>query len=165
MNCLESLLITVLILIGESLSQLRGCDYYQALEPEFNYTIASPKYSENTFRPNDCRWAVEAPPGYKILLSCNEVRLSSFFCSSDRISVSNTGRTDLRNAKQHCGSSAFSETSLSTRMTIALKTGKFSRDGKFKCSLKAVVNGCSCGQFNRGRIGEFNVTVHMLFNF
>lgn len=155
MNILETLLIACLILIGKVFPQMNGCDYYQALQPDVNYTITSPNYSQNYLRGSDCRWAAEAPPGYKILLSCNEVRLpQSFFCSGDRILVSVIGRTDLRGSTPHCGSTSFSETSASTKMTIALKTGLFSRGGKFKCSLKAVSSGCSCGLVNRGRIGQ-----------
>lgn len=158
MNFLASSLITILILIGKVFPQSNGCDYYQALKPDVTYTITSPKYSLNYLRGSDCRWAAEAPPGYRILLSCSEVRLpTSFFCSGDRILVSNAGRADLRDATRHCGSSSFSETSASNRMTIALKTGTFSRGGKFKCLLKTVGSSCSCGQVNRGRIGEFSV--------
>lgn len=154
MNSLQSSLITVLILIGKVFPQLNGCDYYQALQINSVYTIKSPNYSQNYLRGSDCRWAAEAPPGYKILLNCNEMQLPAPFFCSDKILVSNTGRTDLRDARRHCGSTLFSETSTSTRMTIALKTGPFSRGGKFKCSLKAVKNNCNCGQVNRGRIGE-----------
>lgn len=141
--------------IEQSATVTKGCDYYQALKPGVIYSIASPRYSHNYMRGADCRWAASAPPGYKIELTCNDFRLpNSMSCRGDRVLVSATGRTDLRDGKRHCGSSKLSATSVSTKMTVGLKAGAFSMGGKFKCSMKTVGNSCSCGQLNRGKIGE-----------
>lgn len=154
----SSLIIIIFLIIGcvsKAQQQSKRCDYFQALKPNGVYSIASPGFSRNYLRGTDCRWAAEAPPGYKILLLCHEVRLpNSLRCKNDRIIVSNTGRSDLRDGKTRCGSASFSETSTSTKMTIALKTGAFTKGGRFKCSLKTVANSCNCGLANRGRIGE-----------
>jgi hypothetical protein len=145
----------IISLVGKLSSQSNKCDYYQALKPSVIYTISSTRYPQNYVRGTDCRWAAEAPPGYKVSLTCNEVKLpATFFCNGDRILVSLVGRADLRDGRKHCGGVAFMETSSSTRMTIALKTGQLTRGGRFKCALKAVANSCSCGQLNSGRIGE-----------
>jgi hypothetical protein len=157
MNSLETLSIIVLSLIGKVSAQSKACDFYQELKPGKIYTIASPRYPQNYLRGTDCRWAAEAPPGYKISLGCNEVRLPLVLrCNDrvDRILVSPSGRVNLSDARRHCGGVSFSETSLSTRMLVALKSGPFISGKRFKCSLKAVADNCSCGQLNRGRIGE-----------
>lgn len=154
MNFLKTLSVFVFLLI----EKVKTCDFYQALKPDVIYTIVSPNYARNYFRGTDCRWAAEAPPGFKVLLNCNEVRLPLVFLCGDRIDrilVSNSGRVNLADARRHCGGVAFTETSTSTKMVIALKTTPTSRGGRFKCSLKAVPNSCRCGQLNRGRIGAF----------
>jgi hypothetical protein len=157
MNLQETLLIIVIsTFIGKVFTQfeLEHCDFYQSLELNVTYSIASPNFSENYLRGTDCRWAAEAPPGHKIFLNCRQVNLPrTFACNGDRILVSNTGRVDLRDGRKYCGGVEFAETSRSTRIIIALKSGLRSRGGKFKCSLKTVANSCSCGQLNRGRIG------------
>lgn len=153
MNFRKISLIAVFILIESVYLQYRGCDYFQAVKLETNYLISSPRYSQN-FLGNECRWAAEAPPGNEISVNCTEVRLQpTLSCYGDRILVSKSGRTDLRDARRYCGGASFSESSTSTKITIALKTGSFSQGGKFKCSLKAVASRCICGQVNRGRIG------------
>lgn len=164
MNFLEILLI-ITLLVAKISSQSKSCDYYQAVKPGIIYSIMSPNFSQNYQLGTDCRWAAEAPAGHQVSLSCNQVKLpTTFACFGDRILVSNTGRADLRDGKKHCGASSFSETSVSTRMTLALKTGRFSWGGSFKCSLKTVTNSCSCGLINRGRIGTSQAR-HLYINF
>lgn len=157
MNFLETLSIIVFLLIGKVSTQSNGCDFYQELELDIIYTISSPRFPQRYLRGTDCRWAAEAPAGYKISLDCYEVRLPPVFqCTDkvDRILVSSVGNANLTDGKRYCGGVPFTETSSSTRMVFALKTGPFIRGGRFKCSLKAVRASCSCGQLNRGRIGE-----------
>lgn len=159
MNCLKTLSIIVLSLIGKVSAQSKACDFYQALKPGVIYTIASPRFPQNYLRGTDCRWAAEAPSGYKVSLKCNEVRLPLVFpCNDrvDRILVSPYGKVNLADARRHCGGVSFTETSFGTRMLVALKSGPFISGQRFKCSLKAVANSCSCGQLNRGRIGELS---------
>jgi hypothetical protein len=158
----ETLLIIALQLIGKVgkvSTQSNGCDFYQALKPGDIYDIASPRYSRNYLRGTECRWAAEAPPGYKISLECLDVRLPpSFLCNdrADRILVSRTGKVNLVDGRRHCGGVSFSEMSSSNRMVMVLKTSPLTRGGRFKCSLKAVTttNNCNCGTLNRGKIGE-----------
>jgi CUB domain len=156
---LETLSIIMFLLIGKVSTALEACDYYQELKPGVVYTIASPKYPKKIVRGADCRWAAETEPGYKISLDCFEVRLPPVYRCGDRVErilVSTSGKANLSDAKRRCGSVSFTEISASTRMTIALKTGPSSyKGGRFKCSLRAVTSNCSCGQLNRGRIGEF----------
>lgn len=155
MNFNKSSLIAVLLLIGKVFPENKNCDYYQRLTVGATYFIASPGYSRNYKRGAECRWAAEAPPGYKISFNCNDVKLpSELSCRSDKIMVSRTGRANLGDGKVHCGEASFTETSASTRMVVALKTGKLSKGGKFRCSFRAVASTCSCGQLNRGKIGE-----------
>lgn len=150
------IIIIVIFIVGKASSQSKHCDYFEALKVGKTYVIASPGYSGNYKGGTDCRWAAEAPPGYKISLNCNDVKLSSpLLRCGDQISVSKTGRPDLRDGKSHCRSGAFSETSSSTRITISLKTRALSRGGRFKCSMKAIVNSCNCGQLNKGKIGRY----------
>lgn len=147
-------LIIALKLIEEVSLQYEGCDYFEELKPDTTYFISSPRNSENLLWGDDCRWAAEASFGNKILLNCNEVRIQpSISCYGDSILVSMSGRTDLSDAKRYCGMTSFSETSTSTKITIALKTRSVSIGVRFKCSLQAVASNCSCGQVNRGRIG------------
>lgn len=153
MKILGTRLIIIFTLIEKVFGQYRGCDYYQPLKPGVVYSIAPPKFPTLY---TDCRWAAEAPAGYKVQLSCSQVRLpSSLLCNGDRLLVSRTGRADLRDAHKHCGAASFAETSSSTRMTMALRTRSVPSKGSFKCSLKALENNCSCGQLNSGRIGKF----------
>lgn len=141
-------LIVMNILIGQILAKLDGCDYFQPLQSGDEYLFTWPR-----FYVSDCRWAAEAPPGYKVHVACREVYFPfSFYCKRDRILVSTTGRGDLLDGIKHCA--PFSETSTSTKLTMAVKTGSLAVEGDFKCSLKAVANSCSCGHLNRGRIGE-----------
>lgn len=141
----EFVLIVLTVAVGV---ELKGCDYFQMLKPQKLYAIASHRKSQNS----NCRWTAEAPPGYKIFLACNEVKLSpSLLCREEKILVSVNGQEDLRKRKAHCGSSPFVETTLGTKISIALQ----SKSGKLKCSLKAIPGSCVCGQLNRGRIGEY----------
>lgn len=159
MKSFASRLIVALVLIGKVSAQSKDCDFFQALKPDTVYTIASPKYSQNYAYGTDCRWAVEAPPGYKVSLSCDNVALpSTFLCLGDRLLVSRSGRTDVRDGKSYCGAAPFTETSTSYRMTIALKTWFLSQGGRFKCSMRAIVASCACGQLNRGKIGMKSAT-------
>lgn len=158
MNFPQTLPIITLLLIGKVSTQSKACDFYQPLKPDVVYTIASPRFPQNYLRGTDCRWAAEAPTGYKVSLSCAEVRLPLvFLCNdrSDRILVSLSGKVNLSDARRRCGEVSFTETSSSNRMIIALKTVQRTRGGRFKCSLKAVsnTNSCNCGLLNRGRIG------------
>lgn len=155
MNFNKSSLIAFLLLIGKVSVQYKSCDYYQRLTVGATYFIASPGYSRNYNRGAECRWAAESPPGYHVALNCNDVKLPLVLsCRSDRILVSRSGRASLSDGKAHCGVASFTENSVSTRMVVALKSGALSRGGKFKCSFRAVANTCSCGQLNRGKIGE-----------
>lgn len=146
----QELAFMVLLLVGSADSQYKGCDYFQAMKPGKLYSIATKKIG----RSSNCRWSAEAPPGYRISLVCHEVNLpSTLLCRGDEIMVSISGRADLRGGKRHCGNASFIETTISRKITVALK----SRSGELKCSLKAIANvsnSCTCGQQNRGRIGE-----------
>ena len=148
-------LVTFIILLHKAASQFNGCDYFQPLKLGASYIIASPKYPNKYERGTNCRWAAEAPTGYKIALECNDVSLpTSVFCAGDKILVSRTGRTDFQDGIKYCGTGKFSENSSSTRMTIALRAGLFGMfNGRFMCTLKIVSSNCNCGQLNRGRIG------------
>lgn len=141
------------ILFSLASSQYKGCDYFQALRPGEIFVIAPPRYSQNFLFGNECRWAVKVPSGNKILLNCNH-EAKTFPCYGDSILVSKSGRADLSDANKYCGRVSFSESSTSTKITIAVKTEAFSTGSKLKCSLRAVADNCSCGQINRGRIGK-----------
>ena len=161
MNFIIVLICVTFTLIEIVWLQYAGCDYFQELNSEDVYLISSPN-SQIFLQSVECRWAAEAPPEHTLHLDCNEVRLQPTpSCYGDRILVSRSGRSDLRDAKRYCGGASFSETSTSTKITIALKIGLFSAGGKFKCSLKAVASNCSCGQTNKGRIGEFHLKCHI----
>lgn len=147
-------MVSMLILCCKTL-QYKNCDFFQSLKSNVTYSVSSPKYSKLYPGGISCRWAAEAPPAHNVLINCKEVKIpSSKSCSSDRISISTSGRADLRDASFHCGTSSFSRKSKSTRMTMGLRSSKFSKGGKFKCSLSAVEDGsCSCGQMNIAKIG------------
>ncbi len=136
-----------------SLDQFFDCDFSQLLSTSSIYEIISPAYPGNYLKGTQCRWEAEAPQGFKISLSCSQVELSpSIACFGDKISVSTTGRLDLANSKHFCN--PFQIESASNRMTMALKAGRFSRGGRFRCKIKAVKNNCVCGKRNRGKIGK-----------
>lgn len=157
------LFILSVIFIGNVFAQFNGCDFYKELKPEKVYTITSPLYPQKYRRETSCRWAVEAPAGYKISLDCYEVTLAfSFFCYGDRILASKTGRTDVRDSNRNCD--PFKVTSVSNRMTIALKTQAFSYGGRFKCALHLIVDTCSCGQYNKARIGRTFINKTFTYN-
>lgn len=138
-----------------SLEDFGNCDFFQRLTATSQFTIVSTGYPQNYLSNTKCRWAAEAPMGYKVSLNCYDVRLpSSLSCANDLLSVSPSGRADLSDGKRFCGNSPFQVYSTSYRMTIAHKVGPFSKGGKFRCDIKAVKNYCSCGVRNRGRIGE-----------
>lgn len=140
-----------------SFDEFGDCDFFQKLTTTSQFTITSPGYPESYTRGTQCRWAAEAPPGYKISLNCYEVQLSSTLsCLGDNLSVSQSGRVDLADAKRFCGSSPFEVESTGYPMTIALKVGGISKGGRFRCSVKAVKNNCECGTRNRGKIGKCN---------
>lgn len=144
------------LLIKFSSSLWEGCDFFQKLSSTSVFTIKSPGYPDNYARGTQCRWAAEAPPGFKIVLDCQEVQLPlSASCLGDNLSVSPMGRGDLSDAKRHCGSAPFQIESTSYRMTIALSAGNLSRGGKFRCSVRSVKNNCGCGTRNKGRIGNY----------
>jgi CUB domain len=152
----EVQLIIFVALIGPASLQFGSCDYSQTLTNGTVYSIASTRYPQNYRRGDDCRWAVVAPPGYRATLSCDEVAVPvSFLCLGDSIFVSRTGRTDVRDGRRYCGNSSFYEKSDSTRMTIIFRPGLLTRGGRFKCTMRAVEDTCSCGQLNRGKIGKF----------
>lgn len=154
MKHFRSLFIFSLLLIENAFSQFNGCDYYKKLKPDTTYTIRSPRYPKSYRREANCRWAVEAPAGFKISLDCYEVTFNfPFFCYGDTILASRTGRTDVRDSNRNCDT--FKATSTSTKMTVALKTQAPSFGGRFTCSLRLVIDGCNCGQHNQARIGSF----------
>lgn len=141
--------IFLIVLIAAVSAELKfkGCDVFQALSPGKHYTIKSPRVS----RSSDCRWAEKAPPSYRSSLACNEVKLPlTLLCRGERITLSLNDRADLRDGERHCINASFAETTVSTKITVAMK----SQSAKLKCSLKTVPNSCTCGQLNRGRIGE-----------
>lgn len=143
----QELVLIVLMTVGSAALQFKGCDFFLALKPGSHYTITSPQIS----RSSDCRWVAKAPPGYRISLACSEFKPpSTLICRGDKIIVSVNGRADLKDGKEHCGNASFVETTVGTKITVALK----SDSAKLKCSLKTVPNSCNCGQINRGRIGE-----------
>lgn len=146
-----------------ALDEYGNCDYFQKLSTTSQFTIQSPGYPLNYLSRTKCRWGAEAPPGFKISIKCNDVRIPiSFACVGDNLAISPTGRTDMADAKRYCGSSPFQLDSTNYRMTIALKAGALSNGSKFQCLIKAVKNNCSCGTRNRGRIGKmFN---YVIFN-
>lgn len=138
-----------------ALEEYGNCDFFQRVTATSQFTIVSTGYPQNYLSNTKCRWAAEAPPGYKISLNCNDVRIPfSLSCANDLLSVSTTGRADLGDGKRYCGNSPFQVYSTSYRITIAHKVGPFSKGGKFRCDIKAVKNDCTCGVRNRGRIGE-----------
>ncbi|KAG5674162.1 hypothetical protein PVAND_004146 [Polypedilum vanderplanki] len=142
-----------------NLNEYAKCDYYQELKPLSKFVISSPGFPRQYSRGVSCRWAAEAPAGYKLSLNCNNVQMPfSFACLSDQIQVSSTGHSDMADAKRFCGNTAFKVDSLSTRMTISLKTTQTSFGGKFRCSVKAIKNKCTCGLRNRGKIAGGNNT-------
>lgn len=152
---LELLIFALLIEFSSPLDQFGDCDFFQQLTSSSQFGFTSPGYPGNYAKGTQCRWAAEAPPGFKISLDCYEVQLpSSLSCSKDALSVSPMGRVDLGDAKRYCGSSPFQIESTSNRMTMALRAGNLSKGGKFHCSIKAVKNNCGCGKRNRGRIGN-----------
>lgn len=149
------LLIVALIVLIELIENVRleysGCDYFQPVELGKVYSIGLERNSQNSSKQISCRWAAEAPPGYKLSFDCLLPQTSGCF----KILVSRSGRTDLKDAKRYYRGASFGETSKSTKITVALKIGSFSEGENFKCLLKAVTNDCRCGQVNRRRIGLF----------
>lgn len=152
---LKILFLLILSDFSITLDQYGNCDFFQKLSTTSQFTITSPRYPGNFLRDTKCRWAAEAPPGFKISLNCFEFQLpSSSWCSLDNLSISQTGRVDLGDAKRFCGWSPFQVESTSYRMTIALNVGRFSKGGRFRCSIRALKNNCNCGVRNRGKIGK-----------
>lgn len=145
----------LLIEFSASLDQYGDCDFFQRITATSQLTISSPKYPGNYTKGTQCRWVAEAQPGYKISLNCDEVRLTSTLsCLGDNISVSTTEQVNLADAKSFC--KPFKIESTSYRMTIALRAGKNSKGGRFRCSIKTTKNNCVCGIKNRGKIGKCN---------
>lgn len=55
--------------------QFQGCDFYQDLFVGIQYQIFSPGYDANYPAGTSCRWAAEAPPGYKVELVCDDIAM------------------------------------------------------------------------------------------
>jgi hypothetical protein len=72
-------MILVLFFIGLvriSVAQdFKNCDYYQDLFIGAEYEVFSPGYDGNYQMGTNCRWAAEAPPGYKIELNCDDISM------------------------------------------------------------------------------------------
>jgi hypothetical protein len=149
-----------LVLARTNLREFEKCDYHQELRPASQHTIG---YVGGYSRGISCRWAAEAPAGYKITLDCNNVQMPpSFACLGDQIQVSTAGRADMSDAKRFCG--PFRAESLGTQMTVSLKSTPTSSGGKFRCLFSTVKSKCTCGSRNRGKIGnnhrDFNGCQH-----
>lgn len=145
------------------------CDSYQKLKPLEQFVISStvPGYLNGV----ECRWTVEAFPGYTLSLNCYDVRIPfSIACFNSQMLVSTTGRADLYDANRYCGNTPFQVESLSTRMTISLKRTPTSRDVNVRCIVRSIKTFCTCGSKNRGKIGKlklfiFYTRIKQLINF
>lgn len=148
---LKKILLLIIFLnfhLTKARDEFGTCDYFQKLTSSSQFTITSPGYPSNYTRNAKCRWTAEAPPGFKISLNCIEVQIP---CGSDNLSIIAVGSSD---PKRYCGKSPFQVDSTSYRVSIALQVGNFSSGGKFRCVIKSMLNNCSCGTRNRGRIGN-----------
>lgn len=67
--------------------------------------------------------------------------------------VSRRGRADLADSESYCGHFGPVETdSLSTRMTVSVKTGLLPMGSRFHCEISTIVDTCECGKRNAGKI-------------
>ena len=119
---LKITLILVVYLIHQSCCQL-NCNYYELMEVNRNYTIASPGYENNQGAPRNikCQWSMEAPPGYQVALDCDVVFLMPLIGCTNKLLISLNGRVDMEDADTYCGFGAIKTHSLSTRMKMKRK--------------------------------------------
>ncbi|CAG9805075.1 unnamed protein product [Chironomus riparius] len=161
---MQNFLVLVLILSFWSVEcqNFDSCDYYQFLEPGRVYQVGSLGFRYGRPSPinTNCRYAAEAPYGYKITASCRLAYLLPVPKCENFLKISPSGRTDLADGKTYCGwLGVISAASQSNRMTIQYLTGNRPMGSRFLCSMHLVPDNCECGKRNVGRIVGGNETL------
>ena len=149
-----------IFLIHSSVCQL-ACNYYESMVIDRNYTILSPGYNKMHGAPmnTNCKWALEAPPGYKVNLHCNVVFPKLLIGCHNKLLISLNGRVDMKDADTYCGFGEIKTHSLSTRMLIEFQTAILPMGSRFHCIASAILNNCNCGIHNNGKIVNGNQTL------
>lgn len=124
------------------------CDYAQTLVPGTQYQIFSPGYYGNYPAYSSCSWLANAPPGYKIELSCNEFVVPCY----DLFVVNQYGLSSGSGDTALCNRAPFSITSLTNAISVRLST--VTSSGRFYCTLKTVADACQCG---RRQVSRMNI--------
>lgn len=148
----------IILLIQSSVCQL-NCDYYEYMKADENYTLSSPGYGQGAPMNTNCLWAMEAPPGYKIKLSCDVVFLMPLLGCNNKLLISKNGRMDMEDADTYCGFGEIEVQSSSTRMRVEFRSSMLPMGSRFHCIAALIVNNCICGIHNDGKIVNGNVTL------
>lgn len=147
-------LVLIITIITPIFGQFNGCDYHQYLDINESYNVVSPNYPYSYNSKTYCRWTAEAPIGYTVILNCSEIYLPpTLNCTSDKLEISLTGKTDLSDANPICGIGEYLTESLSNSIVIALVIPSTTSGGRFKCTVQANrIPQCSCGHKKVTRI-------------
>lgn len=146
---MQSIIICILGVLAFSAPGISAlCDYAQTLVPGTQYQIFSPGYYGNYPAYSSCSWLANAPPGYKIELSCNEFVVPCY----DSFVVNQYGLSSGSGDTALCNRAPFSITSLTNAISVRLST--VTSSGRFYCTLKTVADACQCG---RRQVSRMNI--------
>ncbi|KAG7301069.1 hypothetical protein JYU34_015452 [Plutella xylostella] len=153
------ILAVVPTLISLANSVLGQCDYYTNVQPNQEYYVYSPYYS-NPYPPStSCRWIAACPQGYYCQLQCSDIDLPyTTGCTLDRLLISRTGDPTLAGAQSYCGRGTLTVSSEGQQLSVGLQAARNSPGGKFFCTLTAQPRTpaptptCSCGYRKVNRI-------------
>jgi trypsin len=140
------------------------CDYFQELVMGQEYYIYNLEYPSSYSQSVSCRWSGTSPEDTVIILTCDDIDIpSSNDCQGDRLAISLTGDSNLKDATNYCGTTATTVVTQGNSITVGLFSTSTSSGGRFACSLTAMQaapmtttserpNICDCGWRHQTRI-------------
>ncbi|XP_001861530.2 venom serine protease [Culex quinquefasciatus] len=147
MKSLALALLVITSLLKSSSGQISyaGCDYVYNFESRATGYIQSPNYPNYYAPRTNCRFTIQAPANNYLYAQCYDMYLpSSYGCYYDKLVVSSTGDSTLRDGQARCGSTTFDVASSGNKMVIVLQTSSI-YGGRFRCQITAMPPKCNCG--------------------
>ncbi|CAB3229852.1 unnamed protein product [Arctia plantaginis] len=115
-----------------------NCDFYEKINIGQKTVISNPAWPSPYSPGGTCRWIFDCHTGYICRLRCREIGLPATpNCYMDKLLVSATGSSQLRDARVYCGQTNINVRSIETRLSIALITSRFSPGGRFRCTVRS----------------------------
>lgn len=71
---LSEIILVAFVVCSVSGQLFKGCDFYENMFVGIDYLIEYPGTITNfSAKAANCRWAVEAPPGYQVEIDCTDI--------------------------------------------------------------------------------------------